>query len=34
MYVADDRFTRYWDEAEPGLAEFVRDAIDANAATG
>ena len=27
MYVADQRFTRYYDEAEPGLARFVRDII-------
>jgi DNA-binding transcriptional MerR regulator len=27
MYVADERFTRYYDDAEPGLAQFVRDII-------
>lgn len=31
MYVQDARFTAYWDDFEPGLAEFVRDAIAANA---
>lgn len=32
MYVADPRFAAYWDNFEPGLARFVRDAIRANAA--
>lgn len=32
MYVADARFTEYYDRREPGLAAFVRDAIKANAA--
>lgn len=32
MYVADPRFTAYWDQFEVGLAEYVRDAIVANAA--
>ncbi|HEY9265384.1 MAG TPA: MerR family transcriptional regulator [Mycobacterium sp.] len=27
MYLADERFTRYYDEAEPGLAQFVHDII-------
>jgi DNA-binding transcriptional MerR regulator len=27
MYIADDRFTRYYDDVEPGLAQFVRDVI-------
>jgi DNA-binding transcriptional MerR regulator len=27
MYVADERFTRYYDDVEPGLAQFVRDII-------
>ncbi len=27
MYLADDRFTRYYDDAEPGLAQFVHDII-------
>jgi hypothetical protein len=27
MYVADERFTRYYDDAEPGLARFVRDIV-------
>jgi DNA-binding transcriptional MerR regulator len=31
MYVADPRFTAHYDERSPGLAEYVRDAILANA---
>lgn len=31
MYLADDRFTRYYDDAEPGLAQFVHDVIVARA---
>ncbi len=31
MYVADPRFTQSYDDLEPGLAQFVRDAIHANA---
>ncbi len=31
MYVADPRFTRTYEEQEPGLAQYVRDAIHANA---
>ncbi|MCY0952720.1 MerR family transcriptional regulator [Streptomyces sp. H27-S2] len=31
MYVADERFTAYYDALRPGLAVFVRDAITANA---
>ncbi|MFF3862169.1 MerR family transcriptional regulator [Streptomyces sp. NPDC002209] len=31
MYVADERFTAYYDAIRPGLAVFVRDAIVANA---
>ncbi len=27
MYLADERFTRYYDDAEPGLARFVHDII-------
>ncbi|OBB25652.1 transcriptional regulator [Mycolicibacterium peregrinum] len=27
MYLADERFTRYYDDAEPGLAQFVHDVI-------
>lgn len=27
MYVADERFTRYYDGAAPGLAAYVRDLI-------
>jgi DNA-binding transcriptional MerR regulator len=30
MYVADERFTRYYDDAEPGLAQFVHDVIVAS----
>jgi DNA-binding transcriptional MerR regulator len=30
MYVADPRFKKRYDDLEPGLAEFVRDAIRAN----
>ena len=32
MYVADPRFTATYEEVEPGLATYVRDAIRANAA--
>lgn len=31
MYVADPRFTKTYDDIEPGLAAYVRDAIHANA---
>jgi len=31
MYVADPRFTAHYDDQRPGLAEYVRDAIYANA---
>ncbi len=31
MYVADERFTKSYDDLEPGLAQYVRDAIHANA---
>ena len=31
MYVADPRFTRTYEDQEPGLAQYVRDAIHANA---
>jgi hypothetical protein len=27
MYLADARFIRYYEDAEPGLAEFVHDVI-------
>ena len=30
MYVADARFTRTYDDLEPGLAQYVREAIHAN----
>jgi DNA-binding transcriptional MerR regulator len=29
MYVADERFTAYYDDLEPGLAQYVHDAITA-----
>jgi DNA-binding transcriptional MerR regulator len=31
MYVADERFAAHYDAREPGLADYVRDAIYANA---
>ncbi|GAT08728.1 MerR family transcriptional regulator [Mycolicibacterium novocastrense] len=31
MYLADERFKRYYDDAEPGLAQFVHDVIAASA---
>jgi hypothetical protein len=31
LYVADSRFTEHFEKVAPGLAEFVRDAIAANA---
>ena len=31
MYVSDPRFTKTYDDLEPGLAQYVRDAIHANA---
>ncbi|MFD7030362.1 MerR family transcriptional regulator [Streptomyces sp. NPDC059917] len=31
MYVADERFTAYYDKVRPGLAVYLRDAITANA---
>jgi hypothetical protein len=31
MYVADPRFSAHYDDAEPGLAQYLRDAIHANA---
>jgi hypothetical protein len=34
MYVADPRFTAHYDHRAPGLAQYVHDAILANAATG
>jgi MerR family transcriptional regulator, thiopeptide resistance regulator len=27
MYLSDDRFTRYYDDVEPGLAQFVHDIV-------
>lgn len=32
MYLADERFTRYYDDVEPGLAQFVDDIIVAASA--
>lgn len=32
MYPSDPRFTRYYDEIRPGLAQYVDDAVRANAA--
>ncbi|WP_328872954.1 MerR family transcriptional regulator [Streptomyces sp. NBC_00287] len=32
MYVADERFTAFYDAMHPGMAEHLRDAIKANAA--
>lgn len=31
MYVADERFAQYYEVREPGMAEYLRDAIHANA---
>lgn len=31
MYVADERFTKYYEDLAPGLATWLRDAIHANA---
>ncbi|MCU1675596.1 MAG: tipA [Frankiales bacterium] len=33
MYLADERFTKHYDDIEPGLARYVHDAIHANAIT-
>lgn len=33
-YVVDPRFTKFWDDFQPGLAVFVRDAFRANAMQG
>ncbi len=30
MYVADERFTKHYEDLEPGLAHYLRDAILAN----
>ncbi len=30
MYLADERFTRYYDDVEPGLAQFLRDIVVAS----
>jgi hypothetical protein len=30
MYLADHRFTRYYDDVEPGLAQFVHDIVVAS----
>ena len=34
MYVADPRFTKTYEDIAPGLAQYVRDAVVANAARG
>jgi hypothetical protein len=34
MYVSDPRFTEHYDRRKPGLAQFVCDAIRANAERG
>ena len=34
MYVTDPRFTKTYEDVAPGMAQFVRDAIVANAARG
>jgi hypothetical protein len=31
MYLTDPRFTRTYEDVAPGLAQYVRDAIHANA---
>lgn len=31
MYVGDERFTAYYDGVRPGMAQYIRDAIHANA---
>ena len=33
-YIADQRFVAYWERYRPGLAQFVHDAIEANAIDG
>lgn len=33
MYIADSRFTQHYDDYQPGLAQYVHDAIIANAIT-
>jgi hypothetical protein len=30
MYLADERFTRYYDDVEAGLAQFVHDIVSAS----
>jgi hypothetical protein len=30
MYLADERFTRYYDDVEPGLAQYVHDIVVAH----
>jgi MerR family transcriptional regulator, thiopeptide resistance regulator len=32
MYLADERFTRYYDDVEPGLAQFIHDIVVARTA--
>jgi hypothetical protein len=31
MYIADQRLTKNYEEIRPGMAQYVRDAIHANA---
>jgi hypothetical protein len=31
MYLADPRFTQHYEDVAPGLAQYVHDAIHANA---
>ena len=31
MYVADERFAKHYEDVAPGLAQYVHDAITANA---
>ena len=31
MYLADPRFTKTYEDTRPGMAQYVRDAIHANA---
>jgi MerR family transcriptional regulator, thiopeptide resistance regulator len=33
MYLADDRFTQHYERIKPGMAQFLHDAIHANAVT-
>jgi hypothetical protein len=33
MYIADQRFSEFYEQLQPGLSQFVHDAILANAIT-